>query len=106
MNIVPLRQDDIPAILELMEQGAPYVRPRTASDYWLYVNLFSNTCPIATDGNQIMGTVIALRSQDRPDDVYIQDVITHPDHRRTGVATALLSSVRDRAQRASSLWEG
>ncbi|NIJ09835.1 GNAT superfamily N-acetyltransferase [Saccharomonospora amisosensis] len=106
MNIVPLRQDDIPAILELMEKGAPYVRPRTTSDYWLYANLFSSTCPIATYGNQFMGAVIAFRSQDRPDDVYIQDVITHPDHRRTGVATALLSSVRDRAQRASSLWGG
>jgi GNAT superfamily N-acetyltransferase len=98
MNIVPLRQDDIPAILELMDQGAPYVRARTASDYWLYANLFSSTCPIATDGNQIIGAVIAFRSQDHAEDVYIQDVITHPDHRRAGVTTALLSAVRDRAQ--------
>jgi GNAT superfamily N-acetyltransferase len=98
MNIAPLHQDDIPAVLELMDQGAPYVRARTASDYWLYATHFSSTCPVATRDTRIIGAVIALRSQDHPDDVYIQDVVTHPDHRRTGVTTALLSVVRDRAR--------
>ncbi|WP_245976384.1 GNAT family N-acetyltransferase [Amycolatopsis palatopharyngis] len=82
-----------------MELGAPYIRPRTASDYWLYANLFSTTCPIATEQDQIIGTIIAFRSQDHPDDLYIQDVITHPDHRRKGISTALLDSVRDTGQR-------
>lgn len=98
MNIAPLKQDDIPAILELMEFGTPYVRPRTASDYWLYANLFSTTCPVAIDDDQLIGSVIAFRSQDHPDDLYIQDVITHPEHRRRGVSAALLGSVRDRGQ--------
>jgi GNAT superfamily N-acetyltransferase len=99
VNTRPLHQDDIPAILELMELGAPYVRPRTASDYWLYANLFSTTCPIATEDDQLIGAVIAFRSQDYPDDLYVQDVITHPDHRRKGVSTVLLGSVRDTGQR-------
>lgn len=99
MNIRPLQQGDIPAIIKLMELGAPYIRARTASDYWLYANLFSTTCPIATDSNQLTGAVIAFRSQDHPDDLYIQDVITHPDHRRRGVSTALISSVRDAGHR-------
>lgn len=95
MNFRPLHQDDIPAILDLMELGAPYVRARTASDYWLYANLFSTTCPVAEDNGQLLGSVIAFRSQDHPDDLYIQDVITHPDHRRRGISTALLAAVRD-----------
>jgi len=41
--------------------------------------------------------VIAFRSQDKPDDVYVQDVVTHPDHRRRGIAGSLLDSVRQQA---------
>ena len=80
-----------------MELGAPYVRARTASDYWLYGAIFSSTCPVALIDDQVAGAVIAFRGQDNPDDVYIQDVITHPNHRRSGVAGALLTAVRNRA---------
>jgi len=97
--ITRLRQSDIPAILELMDLGAPYIRPRTASDYWLYANLFSSTCPIATNDDRLVGAIIAFRSQDNPDDLYIQDVITHPGHRRAGITTALLAIVREAAER-------
>ncbi|WP_222426483.1 GNAT family N-acetyltransferase [Amycolatopsis rhizosphaerae] len=55
MNVRPLHQDDIPAILDLMELGAPYVRTRAASDYWLYAHLFSTTCPVAVDEGQLAG---------------------------------------------------
>lgn len=99
MKIRPLHHDDIPPILDLMELGAPYVRARTTSDYWLYANLFSTTCPVADDNGQLVGAVIAFRSQDRPDDLYIQDVITDPDRRRRGISTALLQAVRDAARR-------
>ncbi|MGW5789146.1 N-acetyltransferase family protein [Saccharopolyspora sp. NPDC003752] len=99
MKIRPLHQDDIPAILELMEQGEPYVRARTASDYWLYANLFSTTCPVADDNGQLLGAVIAFRSQDHPDDLYVQDVITNPGHRRRGISTALITAVRDAGHR-------
>ena len=97
MIVVPLGQTLVPEIMNLMELGTPYVRPRTTSDYWLYSALFSSTCPVALAGNEVAGAVIAFRSQDNPDDVYIQDVITHPEHRRRGVASALLTAVRDRA---------
>ncbi|MFY1633618.1 GNAT family N-acetyltransferase [Solwaraspora sp. WMMB335] len=41
--------------------------------------------------------MIALRGQDQPDDVYVQDVMTHPDTRGRGNARALLTVVADRA---------
>ncbi|SEP54088.1 GNAT family N-acetyltransferase [Amycolatopsis saalfeldensis] len=98
MKISPLTQHDIADVIELMSLGAPYIRPRTASDYWLYATLFSTTCPIARDGDHLVGAIMAFRSQDNPDDVYLQDVITHPEHRRAGVTTALLNAVRERSQ--------
>jgi GNAT superfamily N-acetyltransferase len=80
-----------------MELGEPFIRPRTHSDYWLYAQLFSSTCLVAVVGDHIAGAVMAFRSQEDPADVYIQDVMTHPDHRRTGVAHTLLDHIRARA---------
>lgn len=97
MKITPLRVDLIPGILNLMDLGKPYVKARTASDYWLYATLFSTTCPTALVNDELAGAVIAFRSQDTPNEVYIQDVMIHPEHRRRGIAHALIGHVRDQA---------
>ena len=101
MKTRPLSQHDIPAVIDPMELGAPFVRPRTESDYWLYANLFSGTCPVTVGGDDLVGAVIAFRSQDHPEDIYVQDVVTYPDHRRRGITKALLNAVRDEALRFS-----
>ncbi len=101
MIITPLRVPLIPAVERLIGLGAPYVRARTWSDYWLYAELFSATCPVAMDNDEVVGVVIAFRSQDDPDDVYIQDVVSHPDHRRRGITRSLLDTVRQQA----TAWE-
>jgi GNAT superfamily N-acetyltransferase len=97
VRVTPLEHDLIPQVIQLLKLGEPYIRPRTYSDYWLYAQLFSTTCPIALDGETVAGVVIAFRSQDDPDDVYVQDVMTHPNHRKRGVARLLLDTVRERA---------
>ncbi|MFI7218864.1 GNAT family N-acetyltransferase [Micromonospora maritima] len=97
MIVSPLRPDLISEVERLMALGEPFVRPRTSSDYWLYARLFSSTCPVALEGGTLAGAVIAFRSQDDPTDVYVQDVMVHPDYRRRGVARLLLDSVRTRA---------
>ncbi|MEH1016546.1 GNAT family N-acetyltransferase [Micromonospora sp. CPCC 206060] len=38
--------------------------------------------------------MIALRSQDDPAGIYLQDVMTDPGHRRRGIARALVDDVR------------
>ncbi|MEU8179165.1 GNAT family N-acetyltransferase [Micromonospora sp. NPDC049047] len=95
--VSPLRQELTGDVERLMALGEPYVRPRTSSDYWLYARLFSSTCAVALEEGALAGAVIAFRSQDDPADVYVQDVMTHPDFRRRGVARLLLDSVRARA---------
>ncbi len=99
MIITPFRTALIPAVEHLIGLGPPYVRRRTTSDYWLYAELFSSTCPVAVDHHDVFGVVIAFRSQDTPDDVYVQDVVTHPDHRRRGIARSLVDTVRQQASR-------
>jgi len=98
MDVVPLRQEDIQRVYDLMDLGAPYIRPRTLSDYWLYAKLFSSTCPVAIIDGTFAGAVMAFRSQEEPHEIYIQDVMTHPDFRRRGVTTALVSHVVERGR--------
>lgn len=99
MIVTPLRPERIGEVLHLMELGEPYISARILSDYWLYATLFSSTCPIAVaDDTTVVGAVIAFRSQDDPADVYVQDVMTHPQHRRRGIMRALLQSVRSQAE--------
>lgn len=95
--VTPLRQDMIPSVVDLMDRGVPHIKVRTYSDYWLYARLFSSSCPVALEGEHVAGAVMAFRSQEDPDDVYVQDVMTHPDNRRKGVAKALLEAVRRQA---------
>ncbi len=97
MIVSPLRPEATGDVERLMALGEPYVRPRTSSEYWLYARLFSSTCPVAVSEGTMAGAAIAFRSQDDPTDVYVQDVVVHPDFRRRGVARLLLDSVRARA---------
>ncbi|MEU1984434.1 GNAT family N-acetyltransferase [Nocardia sp. NPDC019395] len=97
--ITPLQPEHIGEVRQLMKLGEPYISARTLSDYWLYATLFSTTCPIAIGSdNTIAGAIIAFRSQDNPADVYIQDVMVHPQHRRRNIARTLLDAVRARAE--------
>lgn len=98
MIVTTLSVDLIPQVQRLMELGSPYIRVRTDSDYWLYASLFSSTCPVALADSQVVGAIIAFRSQDNPDDVYAQDVMTHPEYRSRGVTRALMTHLRDRAK--------
>ncbi|WP_243422428.1 GNAT family N-acetyltransferase [Micromonospora globispora] len=88
-----MNQADINAVLTLMTLGDPYVKPRTESDYWLYAKLFSSTTPLTFIDGQLVGVIVAFRSQDNPSEIYVQDVMVRPNFRRRGVATELLNSV-------------
>lgn len=98
MIVVPLETEHMNEVQQLMTMGEPFIRARTPSDYWLYASLFSSSCPVALDNNTIVGSIIAFRSQDKPADIYIQDVMTHPKHRRRGIAQALLQSLKLQAE--------
>ncbi|GLY96540.1 GNAT family N-acetyltransferase [Actinoplanes sp. NBRC 103695] len=97
MEVKPLQIEHIARVEELLALGAPYISVRTRSDYWLYATLFSTSCPVVTEGDEVIGVLIAFQSQDDPDDVYIQDVMVHPDHRRRGVARRMIEVVHTQA---------
>jgi GNAT superfamily N-acetyltransferase len=94
VTIVPLAVELIGRVKDLLRLGEPYIGVRTDSDYWLYASLFSGTCPVLLDDDgSVIGVVIAFRSQDDPNEVYVQDVMVHPSHRGREVAADLLREV-------------
>jgi ribosomal protein S18 acetylase RimI-like enzyme len=97
--VTPLSLALIEPVEQLMKRGEPFVRARTASDYWLYAQLFSSSCPVVLIDGIVTGAAIAFRSQDQPDDVYIQDVMTAPERRGRGIARTLLTHIHDQAAR-------
>lgn len=99
MLVTPLSRRLLEPVERLMQRGAPYVRARTPSDYWLYAELFSSTCPVVLVDDEVAGAAIAFRSQNDPSQIYVQDLMTSPDHRRRGVAGALLGAVCEQAIR-------
>ncbi|MFG3705975.1 GNAT family N-acetyltransferase [Micromonospora sp. NPDC047670] len=60
----------------------------------MYAKLFSTTCPIGVLDGEIVGCVIAFRSQDDPAKIDLQDVMTHPRPPASGVTGALVDEVR------------
>ncbi|GIG60576.1 hypothetical protein Lfu02_49480 [Longispora fulva] len=97
MKITPLSKHLIGPVHHLMTLGEPFIFARTTSDYWAYGELFASTCPVALIDDEVVGAVMAFRSQVEPNEIYIQDVMVHPGHRNHGVASALLGSIRDQA---------
>lgn len=66
MDVVALGPARVSELIALAELNAPFVRPRSESDYWLYAELFAQTCPVAVDDGQIIGAVLGFRSQSAP----------------------------------------
>jgi GNAT superfamily N-acetyltransferase len=82
-------------VRDLMVAGAPYVRARDASDYWLYAQHFADSCPVAlADDGSVLAAAIAIQSQVRPREMYVQDLMVDPDQRRRGLARLLIGRLR------------
>ncbi|MBV9691893.1 MAG: GNAT family N-acetyltransferase [Ktedonobacteraceae bacterium] len=85
--------------MELATECMPYVRPRSESDYWMYGRLFSTTCRAMVVDSSVVGVIIAFRSQDDSNEVYVHDVMVATSARRLGYGRKLMEDVMHTAAR-------
>lgn len=86
-------------IAEFMTLGEPFVRSRTESDYWSYSTFFGNTCFAAVAENHLLvGALIGYLDQVNPKELYLQDLLVHPDYRRMGIAYSLYTRLETAAR--------
>lgn len=92
-TLIPLNQAPVSKLIEIAEESAPFVRPRTESDYWLYGRLFSDTCKAVVDQGTVAGFIVAFRGQANHAEIYVQDVAVASAFRRQGVGKILVQDV-------------
>jgi ribosomal protein S18 acetylase RimI-like enzyme len=92
-RLVALKDVDPSRLISIATECEPFVRPRTESDYWLYSRLFSTTCKAIVEAGYAAAFIVAFRSQDDPDELYIQDVAVGRDFRRRGYGRTLVEDV-------------
>lgn len=54
------------------------------------------------DNDEVVGVVIAFHGQDEPDDVYVQGVVSHPNHRRRASPVRCWTPCAGRRSRGSA----
>ncbi|WP_335989941.1 GNAT family N-acetyltransferase [Glycomyces sp. MUSA5-2] len=95
MRLTDLTLDLAGPVRDLMAAGAPFVRARDDSDYWLYATHFADTCPVVLDDEGVVvAAAIAVQSQTRPGEIYLQDLMVDAGHRRQGMARMLVGQLR------------
>ena len=99
-KVESITENDADDLVELIEASGPFVSARSSSDYWLYARLFSTTCLcVRNDNGQPIAALLAFKDQTPgKSEIYIQDLVVHPGHRRQGYGEALMGGLHQRAE--------
>jgi L-2,4-diaminobutyric acid acetyltransferase len=65
----------------------------SAYSYLLLCKYFSETCVVATSGNQMAGFVSSFRPPSSPDTIFVWQIAVHDSHRGKGLGIALLKEL-------------
>jgi ribosomal-protein-alanine N-acetyltransferase len=87
-----LTYGDLPQVIAIERRSFP--SPWSLSMFVLELSKPSGICLAALRGGEIVGYVICARYDEA---YHVMDIATDPDHRRAGVASALLDAVIERA---------
>jgi len=88
MNIQPLKESDLPAVIELIDQCEELTMER-GSIYWIFGRFLNKTSFVAKDGDQIAGILLGLLPAGE-DTGFIHELGVLEKYRKQGIATALI----------------
>ena len=104
MVVSPLTLFSLQQIEAVMREGRPWL-PET-TDYWLWQACFGATSFIASSDGVLTGGVLACINQNKPDELYVDQVAVQREWRGRGVTGHLLEAVGAEARRrgCQRLW--
>ncbi len=97
MEVMKLKKDDIPAVIELLDKGKPYVLPHHDYVYWIMEEYFSSSNYVVFEENKIIGFICALPSLDKKS-YFIWQIVIAEEYRGKKVATLLVDKIVDEAK--------
>jgi len=105
-EIVSLREIPGSDVCLLMRLCEPLVRARGETDYWAYGRFFGSTSFAARASGRLAGVLVAYLDQDKPREVYLQDLAVAPDCRGRGIGRLLLRRLESaaRTRRCQRIW--
>lgn len=92
MEVRKLIKDNIPAVIELLDKGRPYVLPHHDYVYWMMEEYFYSSNYVVSEDNKIIGFICALPSIDKQS-YFIWQIVVDKDYRGKKVATKLVNQL-------------
>ncbi|QHQ62987.1 GNAT family N-acetyltransferase [Anaerocolumna sedimenticola] len=97
MEVMRLKKDNIPAVIELLGNGKPYVLPHHDYVYWIMEEYFPSSNYVVSADNKIIGFICALPSIDKQS-YFIWQIVVDENYRGKKVATILVNQIIDEAK--------
>lgn len=98
MDVRNLRKENIPAVMELLSNGKPYVLPHHDYVYWIMEEYFASSNYVVLEDNKIIGFICALPSIDKQS-YFIWQIVVDAEFRGKKVATLLVNRIIEEVKR-------
>ncbi|QHQ62920.1 GNAT family N-acetyltransferase [Anaerocolumna sedimenticola] len=92
MEIMSLKKDNFPAVMELLSNGKPYVFPHHDYVYWIMEGYFPSSNYVVSEENKVIDFVCALPSIDKKC-YFIWQIVVDADYRGKKVASILVDRI-------------
>lgn len=97
MEIMKLKKESIPEVMELLSSGKPYVLPHHDYVYWIMEEYFPSSNYVVSDGNRIIGFICALPSMDKKCN-FIWQIVVASEYRGKKIASLLVNRIIEEAK--------
>ncbi|MCB6203029.1 GNAT family N-acetyltransferase [Extibacter muris] len=98
IQIKDIKEEQIPAIVELVGRCGPYVQPHPDYYYWLFSHYGSAYTLYAEEDGCIIGFVSSFPMNCRENEIFVIQICVDNQHRGQGIGEKLLDTLYQRHQ--------
>lgn len=97
MEVMSLKKEHIQAVMELLDEGKPYVLAHHNYVYWIMEEYFPSSNFVVSTENKVIGFICALPSLDKQS-YFIWQIVVDEEYRGKKVATLLVDRIIQEAK--------